>query len=48
MKSALLLDVIIQEHMAILELLSGEDQMLLVRWNVFLVLNLRLYVAYGV
>ena len=38
MKSALLLDVVIGEGAAVLELLAGEDQALLVGRNAFLVL----------
>ena len=41
----LLLDVVVRERPAILELLAGEDQALLVRRNAFLVLNLRLHVV---
>jgi hypothetical protein len=35
-----LLDVVVGERAAILELLAGEDQALLVWWNAFLVLDL--------
>lgn len=38
----LLLDVIVGESAAVLELLSGEDEALLVRWDAFLVLDLSL------
>ncbi|KAJ0955744.1 hypothetical protein HanPSC8_Chr01g0006401 [Helianthus annuus] len=39
MKSGLLLDVVIRQGSAIFELLSGEDQPLLVWWNTFFVLD---------
>ena len=39
MKSRLLLDVVIRKSTAVLELLSGEDQALLVGRDAFLVLN---------
>jgi hypothetical protein len=42
MESALLLDIVIRKSAPVLELLSGEDQTLLVRGNSFLVLNLGL------
>merc|ERR1711977_645836 len=48
MKSGLFLDVVIRKGMTIFQLLSCEDQTLLVRWNSFLVLNLCLYVIDGV
>jgi len=41
-KSGLLLDVVIGESSSVLELLSGENQSLLVGWNAFLVLDLAL------
>jgi hypothetical protein len=41
-ESGLLLDVVVVEGTAILELLSGEDQSLLVGWDSFLVLDLGL------
>jgi len=47
-ESRLLLDVVIRERATVLELLSGEDQALLVRRNALLVLNLRLHVVDGV
>ena len=40
-----LLDVIIRESSAVLELLSGKYKALLIRWNPFLVLNLGLYIV---
>ena len=40
MESGLLLDVVVRESTAILELLSSEDESLLIRWNTFLVLDL--------
>ena len=48
MKSRLLLDVVVGKSAAILELLSGEDQALLVRGNALLVLDLGLDVVDGV
>ncbi|KAL9261646.1 hypothetical protein AKJ16_DCAP03184 [Drosera capensis] len=47
-KGRLLLDVIVSKGAAILQLLAGEDQPLLVRWDPFLVLNLGLDVVNGV
>jgi hypothetical protein len=40
----LLLDVVIRERTAVFELLSGEDETLLIRGNALLVLDLRLHV----
>ena len=48
MKSRLLLDVVIGESSTILELLSGENESLLVWRDSLLVLNLRLDVVDGV
>ena len=48
MKSRLLLDVVVGEGTAVLELLSSEDQALLVWWNSLLVLDLGLDVVDGV
>jgi len=47
-KSGLLLDVVVGEGTSILELLAGEDQTLLVRWNSLLVLDLGLDIVDGV
>jgi hypothetical protein len=47
-KSRLLLDVVVRKSAAILELLAGEDQALLIRGNSFLVLDLGLHVVDGV
>jgi hypothetical protein len=47
-KGGLLLNVVVAEGAAVLELLSGEDQTLLVRGNSFLVLNLSLNALDGV
>jgi len=44
-KGGLLLDVVIRKGAAILELLSGEDETLLIRGDSFLVLDLRLDVV---
>jgi len=48
MESGLLLDVVVAEGSAVLELLSGEDQSLLVGWDALLVLDLGLDVFDGV
>ena len=48
MEGAFLLDVVVGEGAAVLELLSGEDQPLLVWGNSFLVLDLGLDVVDGV
>merc|ERR1712012_914176 len=48
MESGLLLDVVVAESAAILELLSGEDESLLIGWDSFLILNLGLDVLNGV
>merc|ERR1711874_157136 len=42
MEGALLLDVVVREGPAVLQLLPGEDQSLLVRRNAFLILDLGL------
>ena len=42
---AYLLDVVIAQGAAIFELLAGEDQALLVRWDAFFVLDLALDVV---
>ena len=48
MESGLLLDVVVGEGSAVFELLAGEDESLLIRWDAFLVLNLCFYVLDGV
>ena len=48
MKGRFLLDVVIREGAAILKLLAGENQALLVRRNALLVLNLGLDIVDGV
>ncbi len=48
MKSGLLLDVVVLEGAAFLELLAGENQALLIRRDAFLILNLRLDVVHAV
>ena len=45
MKSGLLLDVVVRESAAVLELLAGEDEALLIRRDAFLVLDLQLDVV---
>merc|ERR1712210_27528 len=47
-KSALLLDVVVRQRSPVLELLSGEDQTLLIGRDAFLVLNFGLDVLDGV
>ena len=47
-EGALLLDVVVRKSAAVLELLAGEDQTLLIRGNAFLVLDLGLDVFDGV
>ena len=42
------MDVVVGKGAAILELLAGEDQALLVRWDSLLVLNLGLDIVDGV
>ena len=46
--SAHLLDIVVAQSAAILELLAGEDQSLLVWGNAFLVLNLGLDIVNGI
>ena len=48
MEGGLLLDVVVREGPAILELLAGEDESLLVRGDALLVLDLGLDVVDGV
>jgi len=48
MKGGLLLDVVVGESSSVFQLLAGEDQSLLIRWNAFLILNLGLHVLNGV
>lgn len=45
MKGRLLLDVVVRKGTAVLELLAGEDQALLVRGNALLILDLGLDVV---
>ena len=47
-ESRFLLDVVVGESTAVLELLAGEDETLLVRWDALLVLDLGLDVVDGV
>ena len=39
-QGGLLLDVVVGQSAAVLQLLSGENETLLIRWDAFLVLNL--------
>ena len=48
MQSTLLLDVVVTQGAAVLELLSGEDKTLLIRGDSLLILDLGLYVIDGV
>ena len=48
MEGGLLLDVVVGEGSAVLELLSSEDESLLIRWDTFFVLDLSLDVFNGV
>ena len=48
MEGGLLLDVVVGESAAVFELLSSEDETLLIRRNAFLILNLGLDVVDGV
>ncbi len=48
MKGRLLLDVIVGEGPAVLQLLSGKDQTLLIRGDSFFVLDLSLYGLDGI
>jgi hypothetical protein len=48
MESGLLLNIIIRKGATVLELLSGEDQALLIRGDSFLVLDLRFNVIDGI
>jgi uncharacterized membrane protein len=47
-KSGLLLDVVVRKGSAVFELLSGEDESLLIGWDSFLVLDLGLNILDGV
>jgi len=44
-ESGLLLDIVITQSSSILELLSGKNQTLLIRWNPLLVLDLGLHIV---
>ena len=48
MQRRLLLDIVIRESTAVLQLLSCKDQALLIRRNTFLVLDLGLDVVNGI
>ena len=48
MKSGLLLDIVVGQCAAVLQLLAGENQALLIRWDALLVLDLGLDVVNGV
>ena len=47
-KGRLLLDVVVGEGTAILKLLAGENQSLLIRGDALLILNLRLDIVDGI
>ena len=48
MQCGFLLDVVVGKGSAILKLLSGKDQTLLVRWDALLVLDFRLHIVDGI
>ncbi len=48
MQGGFFLNVVIGESTAVLELLASEDQALLIRWDAFLILDLRLDVVDGI
>ena len=48
MESGFLLNIVITEGTAIFQLLAGEDQALLIRWDTFLVLDLGLDILNGI
>ena len=48
MKGGLLLDVVVSEGSSVLELLSGEDESLLVRWDALLVLDLGFNILHSI
>ena len=48
MKSGLLLNVVVRQSTSIFQLLASKDQSLLVRRNSFLILDLDLYIFYGI
>ena len=48
MKGGLLLDVVVRQSAAVLELLSSKDETLLIRGDTFLILDLGLYVIDGI
>ena len=48
MKGRFLLNVVVGQGTAIFELLAGEDETLLIRWDTLLILNLRLDIVDGV
>ena len=48
MESGLLLDVVVGEGSAVLELLTGEDKSLLIRWDSLFVLDLGLDILDGI
>jgi len=47
MEGGFLLDIIIGKGTPVLQLLASKNEMLLVRWDSFLVLNLGLNIVYG-
>jgi len=48
MEGGLFLDVVVSECAAVLKLLAGKDEALLIRWDALLILNLGLHVLNGV
>jgi hypothetical protein len=47
-ESRFFLDIVVGEGAAVFELLAGEDQTLLVRWDAFFILDLGLYIVDGI
>jgi len=47
-ESGLLLDVVVRQGSAVFQLLSSEDQSLLIGWDTFLILDLGLHILNGV
>merc|ERR1711975_141966 len=45
MKCGLLLDVVVRQRTTVLELLTGENQTLLIGWNTLLILDLALHIV---
>ena len=48
MECALLLDIVVGQGAAVLQLLAGENQSLLIRWDPFFILDLGLDIVDGI